>query len=80
MAKQNEEETDIENLERFQNEIYTSLDIQIRPEVRCLGYVFGLQICSQEAFGCTGLNFHRHVWNPCNQVPVMEKFTFPLAS
>ena len=33
----------------------TTLDIQIPPEVWCFRYVLGVQVPSQQVFGCLGL-------------------------
>jgi len=43
---------------KFQNNsraiCFLALDIRVPPEVWCFSYVFGVQIPSQEAFGCLG--------------------------
>ena len=36
---------------------FLALDIRVPPEVWCFRYVFGVQIPSQEMFGCLGWNF-----------------------
>ena len=44
--------------------MFNTLDIQMPPEVWCFRYVFGVQIASQEVFGCLGIGNTLHRLNP----------------